>query len=1172
MTHPRFSPQQSFPALEEQVLARWAERNVFARSVEQRVGAEPWVFWEGPPTANGKPGVHHVLSRVFKDIFPRFQTMRGRYVERRGGWDCHGLPVEIAVEKQLGLHSKHDIENIVPGDVRASVEQFNAACRDSVFTFLEDWDRLTQRIGFWVDLDRAYRTMDAPYVESVWAALKQTHERGLLYQGNRVVPFCTRCGTALSSHEVAQGYKDIKDTSAYVRLPVVFATDANADTPNAPAALHPNANADTPHPAAAPGTPAGSPLKPGDQLVVWTTTPWTLVANVAAAVHPNVNYVRVQPLTGGEDGDDAALVPAGNPIVVASALIEATLGPDFLNTGGYEILGDPFPGEQLVGTVYDAPFVAYGRRAGGRGAVLAADFVTTDSGTGIVHLAPAFGQDDFTAVADAAAAGTLPAGLDAAAFDPRDPATLLNPVEENGTYAAAALGITAADLSGRFVKTLDVDLVKELAARGLLLRSQRYEHSYPHCWRCDTALLYYARPSWYLATATLRDQLLAANEQITWHPPHIKDGRFGEWLRGNVDWAISRERYWGTPLPIWRSTDHPAGEEPRTIVVGSLSELAALSGATLNDPHRPYVDDIIFTAPDPAATDPANATPLTFQRVPEVLDVWFDSGAMPFAQDGAPHDPAGTAHYEAHRHADFICEAIDQTRGWFYSLLAVSVLLTGEAPYENVVCLGHIRDEHDQKMSKSRGNIVAPFDVIDRFGADALRWYFFTSKQPWDGYRYSDEAVRDGVRLFLLPLWNTAAFYAQYAAIAASEGKASPFTGQGTAITLATGATADAGANPVESFTELDRWILSRTEATTLLVTEALEQYDVTTAGRTIGQLVDELSNWYVRRSRRRFWDGDPYALETLRVVLVRLATVLAPLTPFVADELFEQLAPDAADSVHLADWPDAPVDVITGAGPRAERFHDASLEADMATARETVRLGLAARAASGINLRQPLRAAVVVATGRERDAIERLADVIADELNVKQLRFVAQADELGSVQLKPNLKALGPRFGKAMGQVRAAIDALDGTAVAAALRKGQPVVVTVDGADHQLTEDDLLMSLEAPDGYQLERDGQHAVALELEIDDALRAEGLARAVLRQVQVARQNAGFDVTDRITLTLSGSPELLDAVRTNETYVTSETLTTEIIYTDPATQPTTDPVTIDGLPLHLTVTRA
>ncbi|MBJ7471661.1 MAG: isoleucine--tRNA ligase, partial [Solirubrobacteraceae bacterium] len=826
-------PQQSFPALEEQVLERWTQRDVFKRSMSQREGAQPWIFWEGPPTANGKPGVHHVLSRVFKDIFPRYRTMRGFHVERRGGWDCHGLPVEIAVEKQLGLHSKHDIENLVPGDVRASIEQFNAACKGSVFEYLEDWDKLTQRIGFWVDLDEAYRTMDTTYVESVWSALKTMDEKGLLYQGNKVVPFCTRCGTALSSHEVALGYKDIKDTSAYVRFPVV------ADQ-----------------------LPDGSPLQAGDALVVWTTTPWTLWANVAAAVNPGVDYVRVQLKAREGEGDVATLVDAGAPIVVARQLVEATIGPDLLKAGGYEILGDSFPGSALAGTVYEAPFVAEGRRAGGRGAVLAAEFVTTDSGTGIVHLAPAFGQDDFDAVASAAAAGSLPEGIDAAAFDPRDPTTLLHPVQEDGTYDDSVLTPAAADgleLAGRFVKELDLDLVKDLAARGVLLRSQRYEHSYPHCWRCDTALVYYARPSWYLATATLRDNLLAANETVDWHPPHIKDGRFGEWLRGNIDWAISRERYWGTPLPIWQSTTTPEGEElPRRILVGSLAELEDLSGVALDDPHRPFVDDVTFTGPDG----------LTYERVPEVLDVWFDSGAMPFAQDAAPHSAEGTAHYEQHRVADFICEAIDQTRGWFYSLLAVSTLLRDEAPYKNVVCLGLILDESGQKMSKSKGNIVAPFDVIDRFGADALRWYFFTSKQPWDGYRFSDEAVRDGVRLFLLPLWNTAAFYAQYAEIAASDPSASTDASQ---------------------LTELDRWITSRVEATTELVTERLDAYDVTTAGRAIGELVEELSNWYVRRSRRRFWDGDAAALHTLRSALLRIATLLAPLTPFVADELYEQ-------------------------------------------------------------------------------------------------------------------------------------------------------------------------------------------------------------------------------------------------------------------------------------------
>ncbi|MDO9356497.1 MAG: isoleucine--tRNA ligase [Solirubrobacteraceae bacterium] len=1076
----QIDPQQSFPALEEKVLARWAERDVFARSLSQREGAEPWVFWEGPPTANGKPGVHHILSRVFKDIFPRFRTMRGFHVERRGGWDCHGLPVEIAVEKQLGLSSKHDIEAIVPGDVRESIKVFNQACKDSVFTYLEDWDRLTQRIGFWVDLEDAYRTMDPSYVESVWSAVKQMDEKGLLYQGNKVVPFCTRCGTALSSHEVALGYKDIKDTSAYVRLPVV-----------------------------ADGLPAGSPLQDGDSLVIWTTTPWTLWANVAAAVNPQVEYVRVK--VTGRDGETEHV------LVAARALVEHALGEEA------EILGESFTGDALVGTVYEAPFVAKGRLAGGRGAVLAAEYVTTDSGTGIVHLAPAFGQEDYDAVAAAGAAGLLPEGLDAARFDPRDPTTLLNPVREDGTYDERVTDVDGR-FAGRFVKDLDLDLVSDLDARGLLQRKQRYEHSYPHCWRCDTALVYYARPSWYMATAAKRDELLAANDTVTWHPPHIKDGRFGEWLRGNVDWAISRERYWGTPLPIWQSTVTPDGEElPRRIIVGSLAELETLSGVKLDDPHRPFVDDVTFTGEDG----------LTYERVPEVMDVWFDSGAMPFAQDAAPLDPDGTAHYEQHRIADYICEGLDQTRGWFYSLLAESVLLRGEAPYKNVACLGLILDENGQKMSKSKGNVVDPFEALDRFGADALRWYFFTSKQPWDGYRYSDDAVRDGVRLFLLPLWNTASFYAQYAAIAANaEGNA-----------------------PAGEPTELDRWITSRVEATTEIVTAALDAYDVTTAGRAIGELVEELSNWYVRRSRRRFWDGEQVALDTLRGALLRIATLLAPLTPFVADELFEQLGGEG-DSVHLVDWPQAHAD-----------SRDLALEADMATARETVKLGLAARAASGVNLRQPLRAAVVVATGSERAAIERLSEVISEELNVKALEFVAEADELGSVLLKPNLKALGPRFGKAMSQARAAIEALDGTSVAAALRAGEPVAVQIDGREHELSSDDLLLSLEAPEGYQLERDGNHAVALELEIDATLREEGLARTVLRQIQVARQNAGFDVTDRIELTLGGDDTLLSAVKANEAYVASETLATSVVYGEVGGEP----VLVDGLRLQLQVER-
>jgi isoleucyl-tRNA synthetase len=1021
---------QSFPALEQQVLERWRERDVFHESIRRRREAPPWVFYEGPPTANGAPGTHHVLARVFKDIYPRFKTMRGFYVERKGGWDCHGLPVEIAVEQQLGIKNKDEIEAF-------GIAEFNARCRELVFEYVEDWNRLTERIGFWIDLDDAYRTLDASYIESVWWALRQIADKDLLYEGHKVVPYCPRCGTALSSHELALGYRDVVDPSIYVRFPV--AED-------------------------------GGPLQAGDELLIWTTTPWTLVSNAAVAVDPELVYVR------------AKQGPLERPVVLAEALLERVLG----DGDGVQVL-DRFPGAALDGVRYEPPFPyiagsAYGERGH---TVLLGDFVTADDGTGLVHTAIAFGEDDFRLGEQY--------GLE-----------VVNPVRLDGTYDERV-----GPYAGRFVKDADPDLIEDLRRRGRLLRAEDYEHSYPHCWRCGTPLLYYAKPSWYIATSRIRDQLLASNEAINWHPEHIKHGRMGDWLANNVDWALSRERYWGTPLPVWRCG---AGH---IHVIGSFSELEELSGVRLEDPHRPYVDEVRFPCPE-------CEKPMT--RVPEVIDVWFDSGSMPFAQHHAPHENA--EHFRERFPAQYICEALDQTRGWFYSLLAVSTLLFGRASYENVVCLGLILDGDGQKMSKSKGNIVAPWDIIDRFGADALRWYFFTSKQPWDGYRLNVETIGESVRLFLRQLWSTYHFLSIY----------SP-------------------ERPGEK-TDLDRWILSRLSATVTEVTDGLEAFDATNAGRAISAFVDEdLSNWYVRRSRRRFWEGDEAAFETLQECLVTVSKLLAPFAPFIADEIYDNL--DGSEgSVHLCDWPEA--------GGR-----DLDLEDAMAVARETVRMGLTARSAAKVKLRQPLHEAVVVAAGRERAAIERLSDVVRAELNVKVLRFVDRADQLGSYEIKPNYRTLGPRFGKAMPRVAIAIESLDPDHVATTLRAGRSVAIVVDGHDHELTADDLLMALQPLEGYQLEREGSHAVALELALDVDLRREGLAREVVHAVQNARKAAGLAVEDRIALTLGGDTELLDAARAHELYVTGETLATRVEYGENGTG---EPATIEGRQLRIGVVRA
>ena len=1027
-------PQQSFVELELRVLERWRERDVFAESVRRRSGSPRWTFYEGPPTANGPPGAHHVLTRVFKDIYPRYKTMRGFYVERKGGWDCHGLPVEIAVEQQLGITNKAEIEAF-------GIAEFNARCRESVFAFLEDWNRLTERIGFWVDLEDAYRTLDPTYVESVWWAIERINAQGLLYEGHKVVPYCPRCGTALSSHEVALGYEDVVDRTVYVKLPL---TDGE------------------------------------DKLVVWTTTPWTLPGNVAAAVGPDIDYARVQV------GDEV--------LVVAADRVAALFGEDA------QVL-EQVPGSSLVGRSYEGPILPAHDREPGPLPVIGGDFVTTEDGTGIVHIAPAFGQDDFEVA--------IAAGL----VEPENAASVYNPVRPDGTYDERVTGY-----GGRFVKSphLAQELTAELRERGLLLREEDYEHSYPHCWRCGTALIYYAKRAWYIRTSERRGQMLAANETVTWHPPHIKHGRFGDWLAGNVDWALSRERYWGTPLPIWRC----AGGHH--VCIGSFAELERRSGHTLLDPHRPYVDELEF---------PCETCQEPMTRVPEVIDVWFDSGSVPFAQFHAPFE--NEEHFEQSFPADFICEALDQTRGWFYSLLAISTLLRDEAPYRNVVCLGLLLDADGQKMSKSKGNVVDPWEILDRFGADAFRWLLLTSKQPWDGYKFSADAVGDVVRLFLRQLWNVYGFHVLYANAAAS--------GAGT-----DGAPSD-----------LDRWIRSRLQATAALVRDGLDSYDATSAGRAIAELVEDLSNWYIRRSRRRFWEGEEAALATLRECLITIAQLLAPFTPFLADEIYDNL--DGGEpSVHLCSFPEP-----------GER--DQELEEAMSIVRETVRLGLAARAADKIKIRQPLHEAVIVASGREREAIERLADVVREELNVKELRFVTAADELGNYTAKPNFRTLGPRFGKEMPQVTAAFAALDPAHVAAALRDGRRLAVTVAGRSHSLEPQDVLLALAPIEGYSLEREGSHAVALELAIDEGLHREGLAREVVHAVQGARRAAELEITDRIALDLRGDQSLVEAARAHAAYIAGETLATTMTFAERELE-RAETTTIEGRPLEIRLERA
>jgi isoleucyl-tRNA synthetase len=1057
MAYRPVDPRQRLPELEQRVLERWRERDVFRRSVAQRADSEVWSFYEGPPTANGRPGAHHVLSRAFKDIYPRYRTMRGYRVPRKAGWDCHGLPVELEVEKELGITSKAEIEAY-------GIAEFNQRCRESVFRYVDEWERFTERIGFWIDLDDPYVTLANEYIESVWWSLRKIWDDERLYRRYKVVPYCPRDGTALSSHEVALGYKDVEDPSVYVKLPV----------------REPSPSDEIPE----------SPLQPGDQLLVWTTTPWTLISNAAVAVGPQIEYVRARP-AGSEE-----------VFVVAAPRVEPVLGE------GAEVLAH-FPGSALAGTRYEPPFT-YITDYGPLGhSVLEADFVSTEEGTGLVHTAIAFGEDDFQ-------------------LGEQYGIKLQNPVREDGTFDER---IT--DFAGRFVREADPDIVEALRERGRLFRAEVYEHAYPHCWRCETPLLYYAKSTWYIRTTEVRDRMLAENEKIGWHPEHIKHGRFGKWLEGNVDWALSRERYWGTPLPVWECESEDCDER---FCAGSVADLRDRGGEVPGDLHRPYIDEVVLRCESCRAP---------MHRVRETIDAWYDSGSMPFAQFHYPFE--GEELFRERFPAEFISEAIDQTRGWFYSLLAISVLVFDQTSYRNCVCLGLILDPQGQKMSTSRGNVVDPWEVISEHGADAFRWYYFTAQQPWAGYRFSTETVGEAVRQFLLTLWNTYAFWVLYANAERVE-----------------------AANPPEppapdEASDLDRWALSRLQALTREVADHMDGFDCTTAGRAIAAYVDELSNWYVRLSRRRFWEGDRAALGTLRHCLLTITGLLAPFTPFLADEIYANLAGGydedfgaAPDSIHLCDFPHA--------DPALE---DPDVEAGVEAARRAVELGRAARAHAKLKMRQPLRKAVIVARGPERAAIERMESLVAGELNVKKLEFVSEEAELVRYEVKPNYRALGPRFGKLMPKAAAAVAALDPSAVAEAVAGDRRLGINVDGKEHELRPDDVSLVMKPLDGYRVEAEAGRAVALALELDDELRREGLAREIVHAVQGARREAGFEVTDRIALTLGGDPELLEAARAHEAYVAGETLATSIGYDADETGATAQ---IEGRELRIAVMRS
>jgi isoleucyl-tRNA synthetase len=1002
------------PALEREMLARWRRDKVFERSLDQTAAGPRWVFYEGPPTANGMPGVHHVEARVFKDLFPRFKTMKGVSVPRKAGWDCHGLPVEVAVERELGLSGKRAIEEY-------GIAEFNARCRESVLRHVDAFEAMTERMGYWVDTAQAYRTMDADYVESVWWSLKVIFDKGLLVRDHRISPYCPRCGTPLSDHELGQpgAYENVVDPSVTVRLPV-----------------------------------AEGPLK-GADLLVWTTTPWTLVSNTAVAVNPDVTYVVAE--------------RSGDRVVVAEPLLESVLGE------GWRVVSR-VSGAELAGTAYRRPFELVDIPDAHR--VLTAGFVSTEDGTGLVHLAPAFGADDFAACR----ANGLP---------------VVNPVRPDGRFADETPFV-----GGVFFKDADERLVEDLRERGLLYRAQAYEHSYPHCWRCHTPLLYYALPAWYVRTTAIKDRLLEENRRTNWYPETIKEGRYGEWLRNNVDWALSRSRYWGTPLPVWLC------EAGHATCVGSLAELGELAGRDLRslDPHRPYVDEVAFACP--ACGDEA-------RRVPDVIDAWYDSGSMPFAQWGAPYREKET--FEASYPAQYICEAIDQTRGWFYSLMAVGTLVFDRSSYENVVCLGHILAEDGRKMSKHLGNVLEPMPLMEKHGADALRWFMAAAGQPWAARRVGDVALEEIVRKVLLTYWNTASFFVLYA-------NASDWS------------PGDAAPTPADR-PLLDRWALAELHRTVRDVDAALEGFDTAAAGRRLAEFIDDLSNWYVRRSRRRFWEGpgapeNASAFATLHECLETLTRLLAPIVPFVTDYVWDVLrTADAPDSVHLASWPAVDASLL-----------DDDLVTRMALVRRLVELGRAARATSGVRTRQPLGRALAGASGWESLPAELRAQ-LADELNVESVDALASiGGELVEREVKPNFRELGRRFGKQTPVVAEAVRSADAATLVGALRDGGTATVEVPGSGPvDVTSADVIVTERPRSGWAVESAGGETVALDLTVTPQLRRAGLAREVVRLVQDARKNAGLQITDRIELWWRASgADVAEALREHGADVAGEVL--------------------------------
>ncbi len=1025
------------PALEQDMLDAWDREGTFSECVNSRAGAPTFTFYEGPPTANGRPGIHHVLGRTIKDVFCRYKTLKGYRVERKGGWDTHGLPVEIEVEKELGLDGRAEIE-------RYGIAAFNAACRASVSRYKRDWDELTRRIGYWVDLEQPYVTFHTDYIESVWWLLKQMHERGLLYKGHKIQWYSPGSGTVLSSHEVSLGYEEVTDPSVYVRFRLLDAENTS--------------------------------------FLAWTTTPWTLISNVALAVGDDLEYVTVE--------------CDGERLILAAARLGVL-------DGEYSVISTQ-RGRDLVGRHYEPLFRVEGiDYPDDTWRVCSAAYVTVDDGTGIVHIAPAFGAEDH----DVGRREQLP---------------LVNPVAPDGRFTAAAPLV-----AGLWFKDADKPIMRDLKSRGLLYKRVDYLHNYPHDWRKGTPLMSYPVESWFVRTTAVKDRLVALNQTIHWHPPTIRDGRFGNWLENNVDWALSRKRYWGTPLPIWIS-DAPDSEYFE--VIGSVAELRERCAGQMPpqaelDLHRPFVDGLTWPAPDGG----------TMRRVADVCDVWFDSGAMPFAQWHYPFENKEA--FERNFPADFICEGIDQTRGWFYTLHAIATLVMDDVAFRNVVVNGLILDEKGEKMSKSRGNTVEPMAVVRRYGADVVRWYMMSNSPPWDSMKFAERGLIETRGKFFGTIENVYRFMASYANI-------DGFLGSESTVALA-------------ERTELDQWILSRLNTTARLTDEAFAAYDCTRAARAMEDFVDELSNWYIRRSRARFWAAkkaaDPgaeisatsklAAYQTTCECLFGLARMMSPIAPFFSDWLYRRLnevtASEPHTSVHLAAFPSCDAAVVDGA-----------LEQRMALARGIVQLVLLLRNRSQINVRQPLaRMLVVTGSALDQASIARVRDIILDEVNVRAIEYIDDASGIVKRSAKADFKKLGPRLGKRMKAVAAAVAALDDADIRRLQTDGS-IELDIGGEKLRVTSDEVEILSEEIGEWSVAQDGPLTVALDTHIDDELRAQGFAREVVNRIQSLRKAGDFDLTDRIRVEWQATPALATAIRANTAFIAKETLADQLIETDEA----------------------